>query len=111
MNAVKASTRACLQKKSLKPPNCPNEAGTGPYKLDKSSIKWKKRSGSTDPFANLKPRLDYESPNVAEVRPNLSLEVNANCNSPTGRCETNAYSFKSATVDMLKEPLVVKWVD
>ena len=74
VNAVKASTRACLQKKLLKPPNCPNEAGNGPYKLDKSSIKWKKRGGSADPFANLKPRLDYESPNVAEVRPNLSLD-------------------------------------
>ena len=110
VNAVKASTRACLQKDSLKPPNCPNEAGTGPYKLDKSSIKWKKRGG-TDPFANLKPRLDYESPNVAEVRPNLSLVVNADCNAPSGRCEVNTYSFKSATVDMLKEPLVVKWVD
>ena len=111
MNAVKASTRACLQKRELKPPNCPNEAGNGgAYKLDKSSIKWKKRSG-TNPFANLKPRLDYESPNVAEVRPNLSLAVTANCNSPSGRCELNTYSFKSATVDMLKEPLVVKWVD
>ena len=110
VDAVKASTRACLEKSQLKPPNCPNEAGTGPYKLDKSSIKWKKRGG-TDPFANLKPRLDYESPNVAEVRPNLSLVVNADCNSPSGRCEVNTYSFKSATVDMLKEPLVVKWVD
>ena len=43
--------------------------------------------------------------------PDLSLVVNANCNSPNGRCEVNTYSFKSAAVDMLKEPLVVTWVD
>ena len=55
--------------------------------------------------------MAYESPNVAEVRPNLQLVVNADCNAPSGRCEVNTYSFKSATVDMLKEPLVVKWVD
>ena len=87
-----------------------SRAAAGPYKLDKSSIRWTKR-GVTDPFANLKPRLDYESPNVAEVRPNLQLVVRADCNSPSGRCEVNTYSFKSATVDMLKEPLAVKWVD
>ncbi len=111
VNAVKASARACMQKRELSPANCPNEAGNGGgYKLDKTSIKWKQR-GATNPYANLKPRLDYDSPNVAEVRPSLQMTVTADCNAPSGRCTLNTYSFKDATVDMLKEPLVVKWVD
>ena len=109
--AVKASTRACLQKQELAPANCPNKAGnSSSYKLDKSTIKWTQRGG-TDPFANLKPRLDYESPNVAESRPNLQLEVTADCSSPSGRCSLKTYSFKTAAVDMTKEPLAVTWVD
>ncbi len=111
VDAVKASTRACLQKKELSPANCPNKAGSSSsYKLDKASIKWAQRGG-TDPFANLKPRLDYESPNVAESRPSLQLTVTAGCSSPSGRCSLSTYSFKTAAVDMLKEPLVVRWVD
>jgi hypothetical protein len=110
VNAVKASTQACLQKRELSPRNCPNEAERGPYKLDKGSLSWSKRGG-TNPFANLKPRLDYESPNVAEVRPDLQLTLKANCNAPTGRCSVDTYSFKNATADMTKEPVVVKWVD
>ena len=109
--AVKASTQACLKKQELSPANCPNQAGnSSAYKLDKDTIKWTQRGG-TDPFANLKPRLDYESPNVAESRPNLQLKVTADCSSPSGRCSLNTYSFKTAAVDMLKEPLVVRWVD
>ena len=111
VDAVKASTRACLQKKELSPANCPNKAGSSSaYQLDKSTIKWTQR-GSTDPFANLKPRLDYESPNVAESRPALQLTATADCSSPGGRCSVNTYSFKTAAVDMLKEPLVVRWTD
>ena len=105
MAAVKASAAACLAKKDLSPANCPNRAGNGGFRIEKPTIKWTKRGG-TDPFANLQPRLDYESPNIAEVRPSLMLTVRANCSSPTGRCESLTYSGKSATVDMLKEPLV-----
>ena len=108
--AVKASAAACLAKKDLSPANCPNRAGNGGFRIEKPTIKWTKRGG-TNPFANLQPRLDYESPNIAEVRPSLMLTVRANCSSPTGRCESLTYSGKSATVDMLKEPLVVRWVD
>ena len=109
--AVKASAQACLQKEELSPRNCPNEADNGGlYRLDKSSIRWKQRGG-TNPFANLKPRLDYDSPNVAEVRPSLQMTVTADCNAPSGRCTLTTYSFKDATADMLKEPLVVRWVD
>jgi hypothetical protein len=108
--AVKSSTQACLEKRDLSPPNCPNSTANGPYKIDKSTINWKKRGG-TNPFANVKPRLDYENPNVAEVRPNLQLTVTADCSSPTGRCDANTYSLKNAQINMLKEPLVVKWVD
>ena len=44
VDAVKASTRACLQKKELAPANCPNKAGSSSsYKLDKASIKWAQR--------------------------------------------------------------------
>jgi hypothetical protein len=109
--AVKGSTRACLQKQELSPANCPNKAGnSSSYKLDKSSARWSQRGG-IDPFANLKPRLDYESPNVAESRPSLQLAVKADCSSPTGRCSLSTYSFKTAAVDMLASPLVVTWVD
>jgi hypothetical protein len=108
--AVKASAQSCLAKRDLSPANCPNRAGNGGYRIEKPTIKWTKRGG-TNPFANLQPRLDYESPNVAEVRPSLMLTVRADCSSPTGRCESLTYSGKSATVDMLKEPLVVRWVE
>ncbi|MET0839399.1 MAG: hypothetical protein ABWY19_11495, partial [Marmoricola sp.] len=111
VDAVKASTQACLKKKELAPANCPNKAGnSSAYKLDKTSIQWSQRGG-TDPFANLKPRLDYESPNVAESRPSLQLTVKADCSSPSGKCSLNTYSFKTAAVDMTKEPLVVTWVE
>jgi hypothetical protein len=110
VDAVKASAQACLEKKDLSPANCPNKAGNGGYRIDKATIKWTKRGG-TNPFANLKPRLDYDSPNIAEVRPSLQLTVRADCSSPSGRCESITYSIKTAAVDMTKEPLVVRWVD
>jgi hypothetical protein len=39
------------------------------------------------------------------------LTVKADCNAPSGRCSVDTYSFESATADMTKEPVVVKWVD
>lgn len=109
--AVKASTRACLAKKDLSPANCPNQAGNSQtFKIAKGTIKWGQRDG-TDPFANLKPRLDYENPNVATGRPSLQLEVTADCSSSSGRCTLNTYNSSEAIIDMTREPLAVKWVD
>ena len=89
----------------------PQQAGNGGATSSTSpAIKWKQR-GAINPYANVKPRLDYDSPNVAEVQPNLQLTVSADCSSPTGCCELNTYSFKDATINMLEEPLVVRWVD
>lgn len=110
VQAVKASTRACLSKKEIAPRNCPNRTtNSQTFKIDTSTIKWTQRG--TDPFANLKPRLDYENPNLAEARPNLQLTIKANCSAPSGRCTANTYNSSQATVDMTKEPLAVKWVD
>jgi hypothetical protein len=110
VQAVKDSTRACLQKKDLSPANCPNETGDSQaFKIEKSTIEWSRRG--TDAFANLKPRLDYENPNIAEVRPSLQLTIKARCNAPSGRCSANTYNSSQATIDMTKDPLKVQWVD
>lgn len=108
--AVKASTKACLQRKELSPANCPNEAGgSQTYRIDKATIRWKQRG--TDAFANLQPRLDYDNPAIATSRPNLQMEVTASCSSSSGRCNLTTYSSSEATVDMTTEPLTVKWTD
>jgi hypothetical protein len=108
--AVKASTKACLQKKELSPSNCPNEAGSSQtYRIDKASIRW--RQTGTDPFANLQPRLDYDNPNIATSRPTLRMEVTADCNSSSGRCNLTTYSSSQATVDMTRDPLTVTWTN
>ncbi len=107
--AVKASARNCLQKRELSPANCPNQASNDQYKLDKASIKWSQRG--TDPYANLQPRLDYENPNLAVSRPSLQLEVKADCDSSSGRCDLRTYSPSEATSDLTKDPLTVQWVD
>jgi hypothetical protein len=110
VDAVKASTKACLQKKELSPENCPNQAGNDQsFKIEAGTIKWTQRG--TDPFANLKPRLDYENPNIATSRPSLQLQVTADCSSSSGRCSLNTYNFSEATVDMTREPLTVTWAD
>ncbi|MEO7943937.1 MAG: hypothetical protein ABIR34_11090 [Marmoricola sp.] len=110
VQAVKASTRACLLKKELSPANCPNESGNSQaYKIDKSTIEWSRRG--TDAFANLQPRLDYENPNIALARPSLELTIKADCSAPTGRCTLNTYNSSEATIDLTKDPLVVRWVD
>ena len=107
--AVKASARGCLQRRELSPDNCPNEASNDQYKIDKSTIKWSQRG--TDPYANLQPRLDYENPNIAVSRPSLQLEVKADCDSSSGRCDLRTYSSSEATTDLTEDPLAVQWVD
>jgi hypothetical protein len=108
--AVKDSVKSCLQKRELSPANCPNQAGSSQtYKIEKSSIRWSDRS--TDPFSNLDPRLDYENPHIATSRPSLQLEITADCNSSSGRCNLRTYSSSEATVDMTADALAVRWED
>ncbi len=110
VSAVKESTDACLQKRDLSPANCPNQAGSSQtYKIEKDSIKWRQRG--TNPFANLRPRLDFDNPNIATSRPSLQLEITADCNSSSGRCNLRTYSSSEATVDMTADSLKVKWTD
>ncbi|MCW2866098.1 MAG: hypothetical protein JWR20_286 [Marmoricola sp.] len=106
--AVKASAHACVTKKQLSPPNCPNTtANSQNFKIDLGSIQW--RLKNQDAFANLKPRLDYDNPALASVYPSLQFEIKANCNASSGRCSSSTYSSGKVVVDMTQDPLKVTW--
>nr|MBA3528387.1 hypothetical protein [Propionibacteriaceae bacterium] len=104
--SAQAELTACLKKKELAPAGCP--FGLRPrsgQKVDESTIVWKLLE---DPFANLKPRLDYQNPAIAEASVSMTVTFTAEGTSygeKTRFGPQRVYSFAKVSADMTREPV------
>jgi hypothetical protein len=103
--AVEKSIDACMKSKKLKNPNCPNNptriTGSQP---DSGTIKW---SYDSDALDNLKIRLDYANPAIAESNVSLSIKATAKCDGSP--CTLTLWSTPDPSANMTKDPIKVTW--
>lgn len=105
-----AALKACVKKKELSPDNCP--FGIRPrsgQKIDKSTIKW---ALDGKPFPNLKLRLAFDNPAIAESSSTVKVKFTAR-GTQDGRSAKfgpqKVSEFTRMTMDMTKtkDPLAV----
>jgi hypothetical protein len=106
-DAVKAKAKSCLTSGELHPAGCPNGVKEASYqKIKKSSIRW---SLDGDPTANLKPRLDYQNPAIAEANGSIDFTFKAQgtqFGDPTS-FDNPVSSYATFKADMTKTPLTL----
>ncbi len=97
--------KKCMKSKDLKNPGCPNNvtkvSGATPKE---GTFKW---SYDEDSLDNLKPRLDYDNPAVAEASVYLSMKAEGECKG--GGCRITPFSQPKPVVNMTQSPLKVLW--
>jgi hypothetical protein len=105
-NAVEDSVKKCMKSNDLKNPGCPNNVTkvTGNVKPKEGTFKWTYDKDSLD---NMKPRLDYDNPAVAEASVYLSMKAEGDCTG--GRCRITPFSAPKPSANMTQSPLKVVW--
>ncbi|HEU5484427.1 MAG TPA: hypothetical protein VFU98_05935, partial [Microlunatus sp.] len=103
--AVKASLDKCMDSKKIKNANCPNSfdriTGAQP---DNGTLKW---SYDKDALDNMKLRLDYSNPAIAETNVSLGIKATAECDG--NPCRLTAFSNPDPSANMTKDPLKIVW--
>ncbi|HEY5980514.1 MAG TPA: hypothetical protein VIT41_12850 [Microlunatus sp.] len=104
-NAVEDSVKKCMKSKDLKNPGCPNHVTkvTG-GKPKEGTFTW---SYDKDALDNLKPRLDYDNPAVAEASVSLSMRAVGDC--AGGGCQITPIMSPDPVVNLTQSPLKVVW--
>jgi len=104
-NAVEDSVKKCMKSKDLKNPGCPNNvtkvSGATPKE---GTFKW---TYDKDALDNMKPRLDYDNPAVAEASVYLGMKAEGECKG--GSCRITPYTSPKPVVNMTQDPLKVVW--
>jgi len=105
-NAVEDSVKKCMKSKDLKNPGCPNNVTkvTGNVKPKEGTFKW---TYDKDALDNMKPRLDYDNPAVAEASVYLGMKAEGECKG--GSCRITPYTSPKPVVNMTQDPLKVVW--
>ncbi|HYI52577.1 MAG TPA: hypothetical protein VEX57_01320 [Microlunatus sp.] len=105
-NAVEDSVKKCMKSKDLKNPGCPNNVTkvTGSVKPKEGTFEW---SYDKDALDNLKVRLDYDNPAVAEAFVYLSMKAEGDCGD--SRCRITPTTSPKPAVNMTQTPLKVVW--
>jgi hypothetical protein len=108
VKSAKAAMAACLKQHNLAPKGCPFaiRASSG-QKIDQSTVRWKLTG---DPWANLKPRLDYQNPAIAEASMSATFEVTARGTQdgqPARFGPQKVYEFVQMQGDVTKSPVKV----
>jgi len=105
--AATAKLKTCLTPRDLTPDGCPNGVREASYqKVDKDSIRWKLDG---DPLANVKPRLDYQNPAIAEANGSVVFKFSATGTSfdrPT-RFSSDVTEYVKMTANMTQTPVKV----
>ena len=75
IKSAKDQIAACVKKHELAPAGCPfGLTKTANQKVNEESVRWTLEG---DPFGNLKPRLDYQNPAIAEASASMRFEFKA----------------------------------
>jgi hypothetical protein len=103
--AVEDSLDKCMKSKKIKNENCPNTfdqiTGAQP---DNGTLKW---SYDKDALDNMKIRLDYSNPVIAET--NLSLGIKATAECDGSPCRLTSYGNPDPSGNLTKDPIKITW--
>jgi hypothetical protein len=104
-SAVKDNVKKCMKSKDLKNSGCPNNvtkvSGTTPKE---GTFKW---SYDEDALDNLKIRLDYDNPAIAESSVYLSMKAEGDCKQ--GPCRITPFFSPKPSANMTQDPLKIVW--
>jgi hypothetical protein len=108
--SAKSALQHCLKQHSLAPKGCPFEIRTqSGQKVYNDTIRWKLKG---DPWANLKPRLDYDNPAVATASASAQFTFSAR-GTQDGRAGTygpqTIYEYLTVRGDVTKKPVTVSF--
>jgi len=108
IKSAKDQIGVCLKKRELAPSGCPfGLTKTANQKVDEESIRWTLEG---DPFGNLKPRLDYQNPAIAEASASMRFGFKAKGES-YGRAATYSqtdFSYVKMSATMTGDTVKVK---
>jgi hypothetical protein len=108
VDTAKSQVTACLKQKKLAPSGCPFALRElSGQKIDTDTISWKL---SEDPFANLKPTLDYDNPAIAKASSSINLTFEAKGTSYGDRVTfgpQKVYGYASMTANLTQKPVKV----
>lgn len=104
VDAAQKSFRSCLKVKAVNPKNCPFNLQDRGLNVTEDTIVWSVEGG--DPFADAKVTATGA---VASVTITYSVELTASC---TGfaQCSGTDSGTNTARINLLAEPLQVKWL-
>ena len=110
-NALKASIKACMKKKNLKNPGCPNNVTritTAGVTGKNGTFKWSWQKDSLD---NLKPRLVYDNPAKATASVYLRMKAQGTCKKggSQGSCTITPLSSATPTAKLTADKVTVVW--
>lgn len=105
IKAARAKLASCLKQKALRPTGCGFglNAPTG-VKINLSTLSWTVDSKG-DPFASVRPRLDYEDPAIGKGSPFISIKGRAKGTNGTSYVGTTYITGMSA--DLTKDTISV----
>ena len=107
VKSAKASMNDCLKQHSLAPKGCPFAlTKQSDQKIVKSSIHW---TLDGNPWSNLKPRLDYQNPAIAQASASMTFSFTAK-GTEGGRAGTfkqKVYEYVQMSGDVTKSPVKV----
>jgi hypothetical protein len=107
VKGAKTAMDACLKQHSLAPKGCPFAlTKSSDQKIDSGSIRW---TLSGNPWSNLKPRLDYQNPAIAEASASMtfSFRAHGSQNGRSGTFRQKVYEFVQMTGNVTKSPVKV----
>ncbi|GAB3715563.1 hypothetical protein [Mariniluteicoccus flavus] len=108
--AAKAALDACVQQKSIDPPDCPQHVGTAPdLRPDLNTLRW--RLEGPNPADGLQPRISGSDDTIAEAgfTVDMSIVVKVTQGKTSGEV-TGKWPFKATAVaSLMTEPMQVKF--
>lgn len=105
-DAVGNSLEKCMKSKKLENRGCPNSITrvTGGGKVDANSLDW---SYDKDALDNMKIRLDYANPAIAESTVSLRIKAEATCGG--GSCSLTQYTNPYPSGNLTKDAVKITW--
>ncbi|HEX8343772.1 MAG TPA: hypothetical protein VF657_03360 [Actinoplanes sp.] len=105
--AIVTKLQTCTPRGTLKPAGCPNAVRVASYqKVDTETVQWELDS---DPTANLKPRLDYENPAIAEASGSIPFKFKATGTQfdREARFNSTVNAFAKVSANLTQTPIKV----